>query len=161
MRIRTAAIEDLSALTGIEAQCFPAAEAATEADLYERLSAYPNHFWLLEKQGQIISFVNGMATDEPDLKDEMYHDASFHKSDGEWQMIFGVNTLPDFRRQGFAGTLIEHVIQVSKATGKSGLVLTCKANLIPYYAKFDFINEGAADSSHGGAAWYQMRLTFK
>ena len=32
MRIRTATLADLPAVTAVEAACFPAAEAATEAD---------------------------------------------------------------------------------------------------------------------------------
>ena len=44
MTIRNATLEDLAALTAIEAACFPAAEAAKEEDFRRRLSVYPNHF---------------------------------------------------------------------------------------------------------------------
>ena len=47
MRIRTATPADLAAVTAVEAACFPAAEAATEADFAARLAAYSSHFWLL------------------------------------------------------------------------------------------------------------------
>lgn len=47
MEIRTGTPADLAALTAVEAACFPPAEAATEAELAERLSAYGGHFWLL------------------------------------------------------------------------------------------------------------------
>ena len=40
-------------------------------------------------------FVDGFVTDTPDLTDEMYADASLHDAHGAWQMIFGVNTLPE------------------------------------------------------------------
>ena len=42
----------------------------------------------------LIAFVDGMVTDQADLTDEMYENASMHQEDGAWQMIFGVNTLP-------------------------------------------------------------------
>ena len=71
MTIRTATMTDLRAVTDLEAACFPAAEAATEADFAARLSAYPDHFWLLEEDGELISFIDGMVTDEPTLRDEM------------------------------------------------------------------------------------------
>ena len=46
--------------------------------------------------------------------------------------------------------------------GRMGVVLTCKGRLIRYYEKFGFVNEGlTAKSTHGGAEWYQMRLTFE
>lgn len=44
--------------------------------------------------------------------------------------------------------------------GCAGLVLTCKEHLLHYYAKFGFVSEDVSHSTHGGAVWYQMRLTF-
>jgi len=161
MRIRTAALTDLAALTAVEAACFPAAEAATEADFRNRLAVYPNHFWLLEDEaGRLVSFINGPVTDEPTLQDEMYADASCHKEDGAWQMIFGVNTVPEARRQGCAARVMERVIADAKAQGRRGCVLTCKERLIHYYEKFGFQNEGVSQSTHGNVVWYDMRLTF-
>ena len=161
MRIRTAVMADLTAVTAVEAACFPEAEAAKEQDFFERLKVYPNHFWLLEDEGgKLISFVNGLVTDEPSLRDEMYSDASFHNEQGAWQMIFGVDTLPEYRRQGCAEKVLNQVIADTKAAGKKGLVLTCKDHLVHYYAKFGFESEGLSESTHGGAVWYKMRLTF-
>ncbi|MBR5470538.1 MAG: GNAT family N-acetyltransferase [Oscillibacter sp.] len=160
MHIRTASMSDLVALTAIEAACFPAAEAATEQDFAKRLAVYPDHFWLLEQDGEIVSFVNGMVTDEADLRDEMYTDASLHDPNGAWQMIFGVNTLPKYRRQGFAEQVLRRVIADAKAQGRKGCVLTCKEQLVHYYGKLGFENEGMSGSTHGGVVWYAMRLTF-
>lgn len=169
MIIRNATKKDLQAVTAVEAECFPAAEAATEADFQKRLDVYPDHFWLLtdqEVEGQeeasekIIGFVNGMVTDEPDLTDEMYENASMHREDGAWQMIFGVNTIPAYRRQGYAEKVLRKVIEDAKKQGRKGIVLTCKEKLIHYYAKLGFVNEGISKSVHGNVVWYQMRLTF-
>ena len=90
MEIRLAAMDDLAAVTALEAVCFPPAEAAQEDSLRARLAAYPNHFWLLENEGRLVSFVNGLVTDAYDLTDEMFDDASYHSENGGWQMIFGV-----------------------------------------------------------------------
>ena len=161
MRIRTAVMEDLPAVTAVEAACFPATEAATERDFAQRLAVYPNHFWLLEEDnGTLVSFINGMVTDEPVLRDEMYENASLHREDGTWQMIFGVNTLPDYRRRGCAARVMERVIADARAQGRKGCVLTCKDKLIHYYETFGFRSEGVSASTHGGAVWYDMRLTF-
>ena len=160
MTIRTATIEDLAAVTAVEAACFPPAEAATEQEFAAHLAVYPNHFWLLERDGKVISFVNGMVTDEPDLRDEMYADASLHDANGAWQMIFGVNTLPEYRRQGLAEQVLRCVIADAKAQGRKGLVLTCKEVLVHYYAKVGFADEGISASTHGGVVWHAMRLTF-
>lgn len=161
MQIRTATMEDLTAVTAVEAACFPAAEAATEEDFAARLAVYPNHFWLLEDEaGTLISFVNGLVTDESSLRDEMYSDAGLHDEAGDWQMIFGVNTIPSHRRQGLAGQVIRQVIADAKAQGRKGCVLTCKDRLVHYYETFGFVNEGVSESVHGGVVWYEMRLTF-
>ena len=160
MEIRTATMTDLSAVTQLEAICFPAAEAASEESFARRLKHYPNHFWLLKDGDTLVSFVNGLATNEPDLRDEMYDNAVLHREDGAWQMIFGVDTHPDYRRQGCAGKLLEHVIGEARAQGRKGLVLTCKKALVPYYSKFGFVSEGISQSTHGDVTWYQMRLTF-
>ena len=106
------------------------------------VALYPNHFWVLMNGKQLVGFVNGMATDEPDLRDEMYDDAALHNENGAWQMIFGVDTIPAYRRRGCAAMLLEHVIDEARRQGRKGLVLTCKDRLVHYYAKFGFVSEG-------------------
>ena len=158
--IRTATLADLDTIAAVEAECFPPAEAASRESFSARLSSYASHFWLMFKDGRLISFVDGMVTDEKDLTDEMYENARMHKETGAWQMIFGVNTIPAYRRCGLAEQLLKRAIADAKAQGRKGLVLTCKDKLIHYYAKFGFENEGVSESTHGNVVWNQMRLTF-
>ena len=160
MEIRTATFKDLDAVSAVEAACFPAAEAATPAEFAERLRHYGGHFWLMFDSEMLIGFVDGMVTDKADLSDDLYAQASLHDENGAWQMIFGVNTLPEYRRQGVAAALLVRAIADAKAQGRKGLVLTCKDKLVHYYAKFGFVSEGVSESTHGGVVWYQMRLTF-
>ena len=160
MNIKYATNEDIAEIAAVEAECFPPAEAATEKEFVERVKYYGNHFWLMYEAGKLIAFVDGFVTDEETLTDEMFHDASLHNPNGAWQMIFGVNTIPDYRKHGYAGELIKSCIADAKAQGRKGLVLTCKEKLLHYYAKFGFVNEGLSESDHGGAEWYQMRITF-
>ena len=160
MEIRTATFKDLDAVSAVEAACFPAAEAATPAEFEERLRYYGGHFWLMFDGEKLIGFVDGMVTDRADLIDDLYAQASLHDENGAWQMIFGVNTLPEYRRQGVAAALLVRAIADAKAQGRKGLVLTCKDKLVHYYAKFGFVSEGVSESTHGGVVWYQMRLTF-
>ena len=160
MMIRNASIDDLERIAEVEKECFPAAEAAPREQFEERLACYSECFWLLFEDDRLISFIDGFSTDEKDLCDEMYADASMHQPDGAWQMIFGVNTIPSYRRKGYASALMRTVIEDSRQRGKKGLVLTCKEEKIHWYAGFGFVNEGVSSSGHGGALWYQMRLTF-
>lgn len=161
MTIRTAQMEDIDAITAVETECFPPAEAATREEFAERLKYYKDHFWLMFDGGRLVAFVDGMVTSQKDLTDEMYEKAELHEEQGDWQMIFGVNTIPAYRRRGLAEQLLKRAIADAKAQGKKGLVLTCKDKLIHYYAKFGFENEGVSESAHGDAVWNQMRLTFQ
>ena len=163
MLIRTASMNDLDAVTAVESECFPAAEAATRAEFAKRLSHYANHFWLMfdeQNDNKLVAFVDGFVTNGPDLTDEMYEKASMHDESGAWQMIFGVNTIPQYRNHGYAGELIRRAIADARDQGRKGLVLTCKDKLIHYYARFGFQNEGVSASVHGNVTWYQMRLIF-
>ena len=131
MQIRMATMEDLDKIAFVESECFPFEEAATKEKFAERIKEYGTHFWLMCEEEK-----------------------------GAWQMIFGVNTLPKYRRQGYAEKLLRYAINDARAQDREGLVLTCKDKLVHYYEKFGFQNEGVSESIHGGATWYQMRLTF-
>ena len=162
MQIRTATIDDIDIIAGAEQLCFTPEEAADIKSIERRLKVYPDHFWLLlDEDGKLISFVDGLVTDNRDLTDRMYEDESIHDESGAWQMIFGVVTIPQARKQGYAARLLRHVIKEAETQGRKGLVLTCRERLIDYYSSFGFINEGITEQSvHGGIVWYQMRLTF-
>lgn len=160
MQIRYATMNDLDAITQVENVCFPEAEAAGRESFEARIKTYPNHFWVLEDGERIVSFINGMVSDESTLRDEMFEDASLHNEDGAWQMIFGVDTIPEYRRRGCAGMLMKQVISDSREQGRKGLVLTCKEHMLHYYEKFGFVNKGISESEHGGAVWYDMVLEF-
>ncbi|WP_231129467.1 GNAT family N-acetyltransferase [Bifidobacterium choloepi] len=166
-------MDDLDALATMEAACFPPAEAADIETLASRIEQYPEHFWLLintdagkhdpsfpahVEEGSLISFVNGLTTDEADLLDTMYDDASLHDEDGDWQMILGLDTAPIYQHHGCAGYLLRRVILDSALSGRRGIVLACKERLVDFYASFGFVDENLSSSTHGNAAWHQMRL---
>lgn len=155
--IRHAVLQDLEKISELEKACFPSSESASEKDLYNRIQVFPENFWLLEQDGRIISMINGMVTDIPDLLDEMYRNAGMHNENGAWQMLFSVVTHPDFRKTGYAGRLMECVINDTLKAERKGIVLTCKEKLISFYEKFGFVNEGVSGSVHGNVTWYQMR----
>ena len=83
-----------------------------------------------------------------------------HPPDGGWQAVFGLDVLPQWRRQGCAALLMETLIVDARQAGRKGCILTCKEHLIHYYARFGYENLGISQSVHGGAVGYDMRLTF-
>ena len=73
---------------------------------------------------------------------------------------YGLNTLPDYRRQGVAAALMNALLDAARAEGRRGAALTCKQALIHYYEKFGYRLLGLSASQHGGAVWYDMLLEF-
>ena len=89
----------------------------------------------------------------------MYEHADMHS---RWCVAddLGVADGPAEQGKGYAAALMRRVIADTKSQGKKGLVLTCKERLLSFYRQFGYRNEGVSGSEHGGAVWYEMRLTF-
>lgn len=159
--IRNVKIEDLDQVTEVEALCFPAAEAAVGESFRKRIETFPDSFFVAEDEnGRIIGFINGCVTDERTIRDEMFEDSRLHHADGLYQSVFGLDVIPEYRRQGVAADLMNRLIQAAKERGKKGMILTCKDRLIHYYEKFGYRNLGLSGSVHGRAVWYDMLLEF-
>ena len=158
--IRNAKKEEAALLAQIEAECFPAAEAAGKQDIEARMDVFEDCFFVAETNGKIVGFINGAVAKEASLPDQMYHDASLHDPNGAYQTVFGLDVLPAYRRNGIAGRLLERMIHHVRECQRKGVVLTCKDHLVHYYAGFGFKHCGVADSTHGGAKWNEMKLLF-
>ncbi len=158
--VRRASIEDLELVSMIEKACFLPAEAASKESFEERLRIFPECFWIVEREGSALGFINGAVINQKIIDDEMYADAKCHVPDGEWQTVFGINTLPEYRKQGLGGIMLKALIDTAKEDGRKGCVLTCKDYLLHYYESFGFVSMGVSASTHGGAKWNDMILEF-
>lgn len=160
IKIRKVSLEDLDNVAEVEARCFPEAEAATKVSLEQRIKTFPESFFIAETDVKIIGFINGCIINETAIYDELFNDAALHVQNGDYQTIFGLDVISEYRNQGIAGKLINHLIEVSRLAGRKGVILTCKEKLIHYYSKFGFENKGVSKSKHGGSEWYDMILEF-
>lgn len=158
--IRKATIADLDVISALEATCFPEAEAATRESFEWRLKTYPDHFLVLEVDNKIVSFINGPVTKGKDLIDEMYGSPAYSDESGDWQMIFGLVTHPDYQRRGLASMIMKEFIKDARQQERKGVVLTCKEHKIKFYSSFGYKDEGVSSSTHGGVPWHQMRIEF-
>jgi ribosomal protein S18 acetylase RimI-like enzyme len=158
MIFRNATINDLAAISAIENICFPPNEAASPASFAKRLEVFPQHFWLLEVEGEIVGYINGMVTGHKTIKDAMFEHAALHDENGAWQSVFGLAVAPVFRNNGYAGKLMQHLIEKAAAQNRSGVILTCKKHLTGFYQKFGFEDLGVSQSTHGGETWHDMTL---
>ena len=156
--IRQARLQDASAIAAIEAVCFRAAEAAGLKTIQERIAVFPANFFVAHAGGEIIGFINGCVTDSPTISDDLFENTGRHLACGPHQAVFGLDVLPAYRRQGIAARLLRHFIDAAQNAGRHTIILTCKQQLVPYYERFGFVNNGVSQSVHGGAVWYDMTL---
>lgn len=160
VKIRPVTMQDLEAVTEVEMACFPEAEAASKTSFEQRIRTFPDSFFVAELDGKVVGFVNGSVINGKVIYDDLFHDTALHIPEGKYQTIFGLDVVPEHRKKGIAEMLMAHMIEAARHAGRYGLVLTCKAPLIPYYEKFGFVNLGVSGSVHGGATWYDMVLEF-
>lgn len=160
LNIRQATIKDLDRVANIELVCFPKAEAATRETFENRLKIFTESFLIAEMDGEMVGFINGSVINEEVIHDEFYSDASFHDPKGDYQSIFGLDVLPEYRKIGIAAELVKALIEVARRAGRKGLTLCCKEEKIHYYKKLGFIDIGKSESEHGNAIWYNMILLF-
>lgn len=156
--IRNVRPEDLGRVAEIEAACFPPAEAASQQSLKARIAAFPDSFLVAETNGTLIGFINGCATNSDLIYDEMFHSTQHHVPDGRNLSVFGLDVIPEYRKQGIGAQLMRHFIQVARETGRQSVILTCKDRLVHYYESFGYANNGISKSTHGGAQWFDMTL---
>lgn len=158
LNIRLVEPEDLIACHTIEANCFPACEAAWTTSLRNRIEQYPEGFLVAELDGTIVGQVNSGATDKDDISDEEFKQLIGHDPDGRNIVIFSLSVHPDHQRKGIADRLMKAFIENAREMGKSRILLLCKDDLIPYYSRHSFIDNGISASDHGGAEWHEMVL---
>lgn len=159
LKIRQASLEDLDRISTIENTCFPSAEAAKRDALADRLTVYPQGFFVGELNNQIVGFINGACTNGPTIEDKYFESMTHHQEKGKHLMVFGLDVHPDYQHRGYAKALMQHFINFAKTQNKNAVLLTCKEHLVHYYEGFDYVNEGKSASCHGGAIWYDMKLT--
>ena len=159
--IRKATTSDLDLVTHIEATCFPPAEAAPREAFKERLDHYAGQFLIAFDGDTPIGFIDGFVTDDEVLTDEMFADASLHNPHGAWQMIFGLNTLPEYRNRGVGGKLIEEFIDLAREEKRKGVILTCKEEKIPYYANVQGLGTAFQKPVLAGFVTVLYRIAFR
>ncbi len=158
--IRSATEKDVADIANIEAQCFPAQEAASLQTFNNRFAVFADRFFVIEYQQKLVGHINGCVYDRPSLPDALYQQADLHQPNGKYQTVMGLAVLPNHQNQGLATALLKHFIFDSRQQRHEGMVLTCKQPLIGFYQKLGFVDHGISSSSHGGAKWHKMLLIY-
>ena len=144
----------------IEQICFPPNEACSEKNMKERITTAPELFLVAvdRETGKIAGFLNGLATEETTIRDEIFKDASLYNPSGKNVMLLGLDVLPEHRGQGLAKEIVRRYACRERENNRSRLILTCLDSKVEMYKKFGFVDDGIANSTWGGEEWHEMSL---
>ncbi|SDQ25143.1 Predicted N-acetyltransferase YhbS [Streptococcus equinus] len=156
MIIRNVRLEDLEAIVAIERKNFSAQEAASQEDMKERILTIPDTFLVAELDGEICGYIEGPVIGQRYLTDDLFHHVVENPKQGGFIAITSLSVAPDFKNQGIGMALLATMKDLAVARKRTGLTLTCHEQLIPYYERNGFIDEGESDSTHGGSTWFNM-----
>ncbi len=156
LHIRNVKIEDLPEINIIENLCFPKKEAATKEAFQKRIQIIPDSFFVAEKDGFIVGFVNGPVIESPFITDDLFSEIQPNPPSGGHQSVLGIAVTPHFQTRGVAAALLAKIEEEARANKRKTITLTCKEDLIGFYEKYGYINMGVSRSEHGGVIWYNM-----
>ena len=158
IHIRVVTAADVAPCHALELACFEPSEAASRATIRRRQEGFSEGFLVAERAGEVVAFLNSVASDQPDLADEDLKKLVGHDPGGAHLVILSVAVRPDLQGQGLSRPLMENFLAWARVQRKASVLLLCKENLIPYYGKFGFEDRGLSASTHGGFAWHEMAL---
>lgn len=148
---------DLSRIMQIENAGFTPEEAASETAMRERIALINDSFIVArDSENQVIGYVVGPIVNARYIHDDLFTQSKPNPSAGGFCAILSLAVAPEYQGKGIAGALLQELIRQCKASQRDGITLTCLANLIPFYEKNGFKNEGVSASEHAGETWYNL-----
>lgn len=159
LMIRNVNMNDLPTLMKIEHLCFSKEEAATEEAFVKRIQFISDSFFVAEKNDKVIGFVNGPVIENKYITDDLFSDVKANKATGGHQSILGLAVSPHYQKQGVATALLTHIEKIAKTKKRKTITLTCKEELVSFYERSGYQNDGISNSTHGGVVWFNMVKT--
>lgn len=156
MLIRHANLADLDRIAEIELANFGPEIAISRQAFEERLTLMTDTFLVIEEEGKVLAYIEGPVVEQPLLHDNLFHKVEENPDSGGYIAITSLSVSPDYKGQGLGTTLLAAMKDLAVSQKRFGLILTCEDYLVPYYEMNGFLNEGQAESCHGGRVWYAM-----
>jgi 8-oxo-dGTP pyrophosphatase MutT (NUDIX family) len=152
--------EEAERAAEIEQIVFPPNEAVFPDDVKEQAAVAPDLFLVAvdRSTGEIAGFLNGIATNETEFRDEFFTDKSLHDPDGSNVMLLGLDVVPEYQRHGLGTEIMRQYCLREKARGRRRIVLTCLPRLVAMYTKMGFTDLGVSGSTWGGESWHEMEI---
>lgn len=157
--LRNALPQDIARCIELESTAYSGNEAASPERVERRIVDYSQGFLLLERDGEVVGFVNSACTSEVNLADEALKDLADHDADAPHVVILSVVVDPALQGEGLARLMLNAFVGRMVEMGKESIHLMCEDSLVPLYEKFGFRFTRPSASRHGGKAWQEMALT--
>ena len=154
--LRNVQATDLEQLLIIENEGFTKEEAASKEAFIERIQLIPDTFIVAEKDGKIVGYINGPIIAQKYITDDLFEKIVANPNTGGFQSVLGLAVSKKARNQGIAKILLTKMEQLVKEHNRQGITLTCREELVAFYEKYGFVNEGVSASQHGGVRWYNL-----
>ena len=158
LTFRHAQPDDADRCYAIEAGAYEGDEAATLAKITKRIREYPLGFLIMERDGQIIGFINSGCAYEVRMSDEEFKELVGHDPRAPNVVIMSVVIAPEHQGKGYSTALMERFIRQMAQAQKSAIHLMCKDRHVALYERFGFRYERPSASDHGGMSWHEMSM---
>jgi ribosomal protein S18 acetylase RimI-like enzyme len=156
LRLRFVEGRDLDRCYEIETSAYEGDEAATREKIATRIREYPQGFVVLERDGEIVGFINSGCADEVVMSDEAFKELVGHNPDAPNVVIMSVVIAPENQGEGYSTILMRHFVEQAAKAGKRSIHLMCRERHIDLYRKFGYRYVQPSPSDHGGMAWHEM-----
>ena len=152
---------DLARIMQIENAGFTPDEAASEAAMKARIALINDSFITARNdENEVVGYVVGPIVNARYIHDDLFTQSQPNPATGGFCAILSLAVAPEYQGKGIAGKLLEELISQCRTAKRDGITLTCLENLIPFYEKHGFKNEGVSASEHAGEIWYNLVMVF-
>ncbi|CDG03877.1 GNAT family N-acetyltransferase [Lactococcus lactis] len=156
MKITKACQADFEQIINIENTCFPPNEAASPEAMRKRIEIISDTFLVAFDNGKVLGYIVGPVTNSRYIDDELFEKVIPNRTGLPTQTILSLAVAPKAQGKGVATALLNELAKVSRVQGREIISLTCLERLKPYYKAHGYVDEGIAESVHGGEVWYNM-----
>lgn len=147
---------DLDRCYAIEISAYEGDEAATQEKIATRIREYPQGFVVLERDGEVVGFINSGCAHEVVMADEAFKELVGHDPAAPNVVIMSVAVAPEHQGRGHAGRLMRHFVELARRSGKASIHLMCREQHIALYGHLGYRYVRPSPSEHGGLAWHEM-----
>lgn len=148
----------LEQIMTIEQAAFTAEQAASKSAMQERIEKISDTFLVALEGEKVLGYIVGPASKDRYITDELFEEVLPNQATDEVQTVLSLATAEEARGKGIASSLLLELKKVAQMQERKIISLTCLEELIPFYEKHTYLNEGIANSEHAGDVWYNMIL---